>query len=263
VDHSLLRRVLTGVVFLPVLFYLVHLGGWFFTAFLLLVILVGAWEWRRLVGDDRVGGLLRALGALALCLAVSRSGEGNLTLGLAGFLLLVMLVALWHRSGDSRSWSGDLLLGALYLGLLPAFLILMRALPGGRELVLLTYATVFCCDTAAYLIGRAWGRHPLWPRVSPRKTWEGAAAGLVAALLLPLALRSWGVTSVSPLEAAGFGLIVGTLGQAGDLIESRWKRERGIKDSSALLPGHGGVLDRFDNLHFVAPILYTYLVVIG
>ena len=68
---------------------------------------------------------------------------------------------------------------------------------------------------------------------------------------------------MSPLEAAGFGLIVGTLGQAGDLIESRWKREQGIKDSSALLPGHGGVLDRFDNLHFIAPFLYTYLVVIG
>ena len=142
---------------------------------------------------------------------------------------------------------------------MPSFLLRMRDLPTGREAVLLAYGAVFACDTFAYAVGRLVGRRPLWVRISPRKTVEGALGGLIGALVAALVAR-WLVPGFLGIaEAIGFGLLVGTLGQMGDLVESHWKREAGCKDSSRLIPGHGGILDRFDNLHFVAPALYAYL----
>jgi phosphatidate cytidylyltransferase len=98
--------------------------------------------------------------------------------------------------------------------------------------------------------------------VSPRKTWEGAAAGLLAAVGAAALARVWFAGFLGWAAIVEVGLIVGVLGQLGDLVESLWKREAGVKDSSGLIPGHGGVLDRFDNLHFVAPVLYTHLVLV-
>ncbi|MFH1144111.1 MAG: phosphatidate cytidylyltransferase [Candidatus Eisenbacteria bacterium] len=252
---------MTGALLLPVLLFLIHQGGWAFSGFILLVVACASWEWRRMVGLGPGEGAWLALGGLGICLAASRpDAAGTMLLSVAGFVLGTLLLGLRRAGGDSRRRSGDLLLGFLYVGLLPAFLLRMRALPDGRAAVLLTYATVFLCDTCAFAIGRLFGRRPLWSRVSPRKTWEGAVAGLLGAVIAALAGRAWFAGFLGPGQAVGFGAIVGVLGQAGDLVESQWKRETGVKDSSALIPGHGGVLDRFDNLHFVAPILYSYLV---
>lgn len=264
-DRHLGVRTLTGIVGLPVLFFLIHRGGLAYLAFTFLVVVLGAWEWWRLSGrPSGLGGLaLGFAGALGALQGGIEPRPERLLAFLALLLLLWALASLVDRSPGSAARAGQGLLGMLYVGLLPAFLVRMRALEGGREALLLTYATVFLCDTAAYAIGRAWGRRPLWPAVSPRKTWEGAVAGLAGALVAALAGMAWFAQGLGVAGAIGFGLIVGVLGQVGDLVESRWKRESGIKDSSALLPGHGGVLDRFDNLHFVAPILYTYLTLLA
>jgi phosphatidate cytidylyltransferase len=257
-------RLAAAAVFLPILFYLIRLGGWAYAAFVLLVVLLGAWEWWRLGRSAGAGADLvpLAVGSIGACLtAIDPRPE---RCGILGGLLLVaaLLQGLRHADGSASRRVGHLVLGALYVGLLPAFLIRMRALPHGAAALYLTYATVFLCDTAAYGVGRALGRHALWPRVSPRKTWEGAIAGLVASIATAVACRFGFADFLSVPAAAGFGLMVGVLGQVGDLVESLWKREAGVKDTSALVPGHGGVLDRFDNLHFVAPVLYTYLIVL-
>jgi phosphatidate cytidylyltransferase len=259
--RNLIWRVGTGAVFLPVLYVLIQAGGWAYTALVFLVVVVGAWEWWRL-GVPAAGPLDLALlvaGALGALQGGADPRPERLAVFLALWLTLVLLAGLRHADGGALRRAGHLTLGVLYVGLLPAFLLRQRALPEGGEALLLTYFTVFACDTAAYASGRLAGRHALWPRISPRKTWEGAAGGLLGALAAAMAGRAWFAGFLSPGAAVGFGLIAGTLGQLGDLVESLLKREAGAKDSSALIPGHGGVLDRFDNLHFVAPALYAYL----
>jgi phosphatidate cytidylyltransferase len=259
--RGLPARVATGAVFLPALVYLVHRGGWAYTGFVLLVVVLGAWEWWRLGRAAGAGSPLALVVAAAAgaCLAGSDPRGERLALFLGLLLAVTLVLGLRHADGTSARRAGHLLLGACYVGLLPAFLVRMRALPDGREALYLTYLTALVCDTAAYGIGRALGRHPLWTRVSPRTTREGAIAGLLAAVAAAELARLWFAGFLGPWEALGFGLIVGVIGQTGDLIESLWKREAGVKDASALIPGHGGVLDRFDSLHFVAPVLYTYL----
>jgi phosphatidate cytidylyltransferase len=128
---------------------------------------------------------------------------------------------------------------------------------GGTVIALL--AAIWMCDTAAYFGGRAMGRHKLFPRVSPNKTWEGAVWGFAAAVGTLVAARALGLSYLSAVDAVVLGGVVGVLGQFGDLVESLLKRDAGVKDSSALLPGHGGVFDRFDSFIFVAPAVFLYL----
>ncbi|MEW6510489.1 MAG: phosphatidate cytidylyltransferase [Bacteroidota bacterium] len=129
---------------------------------------------------------------------------------------------------------------------------------GGKTVVAL-FASIWICDSAAYFAGRAFGRHKLFPRVSPKKTWEGAAAGFLAAIGTFLLARAVALPYLSPAGAIVCGTVVGVFGQIGDLAESLLKRDAGVKDSSSLIPGHGGALDRFDSLMFVSPILFLYL----
>lgn len=129
----------------------------------------------------------------------------------------------------------------------------------GGYTVISVLAVIWICDTAAYHTGMAVGRRKLFERVSPNKTWEGAVAGFLAAILAALAAKFLVLEYLAVPHALAVGLIVGTLGQTGDLFESLLKRDAGVKDSSALLPGHGGVLDRFDSLLFTAPAVYLYI----
>jgi phosphatidate cytidylyltransferase len=259
--RNLIWRIGTGVVFLPVLYLLIRAGGWAYAAVVFAIVVVGAWEWWRLTcaGTGLAELVLLVAGALGALQGGQDPRPERLAVFLALWLAVVLLVELRHADGGALRRTGQLVVGTLYLGLLPAFLLRMRALPIGREALLLTYVTVFACDTAAFGVGSLAGRHPLWPRISPRKTWEGAAGGLVGALVAALVCRVWFADFLTPAAVVGFALIAGTLGQAGDLVESLWKREVGCKDTSAVIPGHGGVLDRFDSLHFVAPALYVYL----
>jgi len=129
---------------------------------------------------------------------------------------------------------------------------------GGLTLITILVA-IWMCDSAAYFVGRWLGRHPLFKRVSPKKTWEGAAAGFVAGVGSFLLLGAWFLPFLTVTDRVLCGVAVGVFGQIGDLAESLLKRDGGVKDSSLLIPGHGGILDRFDSLVFVAPILFLYL----
>jgi phosphatidate cytidylyltransferase len=128
---------------------------------------------------------------------------------------------------------------------------------GGMMVALLV--TIWVCDSAAYFGGRAMGRNKLFPRVSPNKTVEGAIWGAVTALVIMAAAQKLALDFMSMTDALIIGAIVGVGGQLGDLVESLLKRDAGVKDSSSLLPGHGGVFDRFDSLIFVSPAVFLYL----
>ncbi len=129
----------------------------------------------------------------------------------------------------------------------------------GGWTVLAIFGGIWVCDSGAYFAGRAFGRHKLFPRVSPNKTWEGAVAGFAAAIVAFVLFRQFLLPYLSLRDALVCGGIIGIFGQVGDLAESLLKRDAGVKDSSTLIPGHGGVLDRFDSLLFVAPVLFFYL----
>jgi phosphatidate cytidylyltransferase len=146
----------------------------------------------------------------------------------------------------------------IYLGLPIGALVAVRRFAGAPVLFLLML-TVMVSDTAQYYTGRLLGRRPLAPTVSPKKTMEGAAGGFVFGTALFMVAGAWWLPSMSLPLRAGLGASIVALGIAGDLFESMLKRSAGVKDSSALIPGHGGVLDRIDALLFAAPVYYIVL----
>ncbi|MFZ1281640.1 MAG: phosphatidate cytidylyltransferase, partial [Ignavibacteriaceae bacterium] len=129
----------------------------------------------------------------------------------------------------------------------------------GGYLIISIFASIWICDSAAFFGGTALGKHKLFHRVSPKKSWEGAIFGFVFAILAMILAKNLVLDFLSLKDAIAIGLITGTIGQIGDLAESLLKRDAGVKDSSNLIPGHGGIFDRFDSLLFSAPVIYLYL----
>jgi phosphatidate cytidylyltransferase len=183
-----------------------------------------------------------------------------LDVALMAGLVAIGLSALgsWRGGAHALATVSAALFPALYLGLPIGALVAVRAFAGPRVLFLLML-TVMVSDTAQYYTGRAFGRRPLAPAISPKKTVEGAAGGFVFGTALFVAAGAWWVPTMPVALRAGLGLAIVALGIAGDLFESMLKRSAGVKDSSALIPGHGGILDRIDALLFAAPIYYIFL----
>ena len=134
----------------------------------------------------------------------------------------------------------------------------LRGLDDGRNWVFLALATTFASDTTAFFVGRALGRHKLAPAISPGKTWEGAIAGVIAAIIVSLFFTR--LLPISYVQALTLGLLVSIFGQLGDLVESLLKRNMGVKDSGKLFPGHGGALDRLDSVVFASVVVYYYVI---
>ena len=146
-----------------------------------------------------------------------------------------------------------------YLALLPSFLAQLRWLPNGATALALCIFVPKSCDIGAYFTGRGLGRHRMTPVLSPKKTWEGLAGGLVTAMLVALGINHYGAVLSGPLSALGFGLVVGGAGVLGDLAESLIKRDCQRKDASDVVPGFGGVLDVIDAVVFAAPVAYGWI----
>lgn len=129
----------------------------------------------------------------------------------------------------------------------------------GAWLVFATFIGIWTCDSLAFFAGKAFGKHKLFPRVSPNKSWEGAIVGFLSSSAVFVVLAHYLLPFLPPVHAALIGALVGIIGQFGDLVESLFKRDAGVKDSSNIIPGHGGVYDRFDAAMFVAPVVYLYV----
>jgi phosphatidate cytidylyltransferase len=173
-------------------------------------------------------------------------------------LSLIMLLFLPKKDGVFTTWAWTMA-GVLYVGWLLSYLVALR-LDAGREWVFLAIFATFGSDTAAYFMGKAFGKHRLAPRISPGKTWEGTAAGLFGAVVISLLF-----TLPTPLQlplsywqAILLGFFISVFGQIGDLVESLMKRNAGVKESGNLMPGHGGLLDRMDSIIFAGVVVYFY-----
>lgn len=189
---------------------------------------------------------------------------GALFLGLMSTAWLVLFSPRDSVTGMHSEW-GRLLLGLLYVPLPLGFFPLLLELPGGHGFgwLLLAFAGTWGGDTGGYFVGRAFGRHKLFPLVSPKKTWEGLAGGLFGAVLLCLALKFLFFPWASVLDCVLLGVAADLVGVTGDLVESMMKRDADVKDSGFFLPGHGGMLDRIDSLLFTLPLVYLYATVMG
>ena len=148
----------------------------------------------------------------------------------------------------------------LYVGLLLSHLVWLRDLDFGREWVLFALFVTFASDTAAYFIGRRWGRDPLAPDISPGKTWQGAVAGVIAAIVMGLLLLNLFELPLNYGQAVLLALAVSVFGQLGDLVESLFKRNMNTKDLGDSMPGHGGFLDRLDSVIFAGIVVYYFVI---
>jgi phosphatidate cytidylyltransferase len=252
-------RARSAVIVVVVVAVPTILGGWPFLALVALMAALGAWEFSKLL---RQGGYQPltwlAIGLSLLFVAQARWPDLlPLSLLLTVAVLGSLLLALWHKSPQPASDWALTLAGILYLGWLLGHFLRLRALPDGLAWIALAVLVVWAADVSAYFAGRSFGRHPWWPRHSPKKTWEGYLTGVLAATLAG-ALVGHLLVGIPWLEGMALGLLAGVLAPLGDLAESMIKRQVGAKDSSNLIPGHGGVLDRIDTMLITIPLVFYW-----
>ena len=249
-------RFRTGFVYIVVSVVCVLASEWTTLALLVAMAGITAGEFYYMLRQDAKlpNEMLGIIAAMLYPVSVFFLGlNGALYVSLALLLALIVWYVFWMRARVPDV--GVSFFGAAYCGMLLSGIIVVReALPApwGGVLVLGIFLSVWANDSFAYLIGRKFGKHKLAPRTSPKKSWEGFLAGLVASMLF-----WWGLTFIpgvvmSVPQALVFGLVCGLMGVLGDLAESRIKRNSGFKDSGTIMPGHGGLLDRCDSLFLVA-----------
>jgi phosphatidate cytidylyltransferase len=271
-EFAVLTRVASTIVFVPVVAALLAIGGLPWVALVAGSAAVAALEMHHL--QSQLGRhnppLFGPVVAAALVMAAPRGADVMMA------VLTATVVAAFglqlRRPNGARSaadWSASLS-GPVYIGVLFSFGVLLRGLPSGFAWTALLLWLVWWNDSAAYLVGRKAGRNRLAPILSPKKTWEGFAAGTAASVLagavapaLALGLASAfpsldtdAVALLPPVAVASLGLLVALLAPAGDLSKSFLKRQAGVKDAGHIIPGHGGMMDRVDSLLFAAPAVY-------
>ncbi|MBI2724177.1 MAG: phosphatidate cytidylyltransferase [Chloroflexi bacterium] len=191
----------------------------------------------------------------------ARGGRGIWLAWLAGALVVAPLAALAQAEDDARREDVVWTLAAVtYAGFLGGFLVLLRDADNGRSWVFLAVLATFATDTAAYFTGRAIGKRPLAPAISPKKTFEGFVGGCIGGAIAVVALHAVFNLGTTPGQVALLALTLPIAAAAGDLVESAIKRIAGVKDASELIPGHGGVMDRLDSVLFVAPLVYLFVI---
>jgi phosphatidate cytidylyltransferase len=259
-----LKRWITGIVALPIIYLLVSAGGMVFTLLIAAVSVITLWEYNRAVFKSDSDGPARLIPLLGLCLSpviiwsVYRGALIYTPLILAVDLIVVagLTLPLFKNDTQAPHWVGKQVLGLVYIPVFLSFLVLIRSGESGAQWIFWILCIVAAGDTGAFYSGTYLGRHKLCPWVSPKKTIEGSMGGLVANILIALLFKMILLPSLATLPCIAFAVVIGIAGQVGDLFASEFKRSAGIKDSGTLLPGHGGFLDRLDALLFASPLAY-------
>ncbi|AFH48334.1 Phosphatidate cytidylyltransferase [Ignavibacterium album JCM 16511] len=270
--NNAIVRILVSVFAIPLILIVSYLGKWYFTSFILAIALIAFYEFYSFAkSKNALINLPFGLIGIALII-VNQFKPFNDYKTLIIFWFLILLIYELFRNKESALLNLSLTsFGFLYFALMGSSLIAIREFypdvddlyNKGAYIIFSLLGTIWICDSAAYFFGTAFGKHKLFPRVSPKKSWEGAIFGFVFAILSMILFQKIFVDFLPLSTAIGIGVIIGIFGQIGDLIESLLKRDAGVKDSSNLIPGHGGIFDRFDSLLFSAPFVYYYLFYFG
>ncbi|MGB9553035.1 MAG: phosphatidate cytidylyltransferase [bacterium] len=253
---SLLLRILSACVLLPIIFFLGYLGGWALWILILLFGSVALWELCLLLNLRKSDLIPVYLSFLLFLFGLRFPNYLSLELVLLISLLLDTLYSI-VKGGSERSLRAAVILFApSYLGFLLRYIYLLRAKPEGFYLLTLFLLSTFASDSVAFFAGKFWGKRKIFPTISPGKTLEGTLASPIGGILGAVVTAL--IFNHSPLNVIPLGVLVSLFALWGDLFESILKREAKKKDSSNLIPGHGGFLDRLDSLLFTAPLVYFY-----
>lgn len=262
------KRVLTAVVALPFVIAAIILGGLWFFSLILVLLSVAAIEFCALMKQDGFSPApvfaVALLGILLIDAQFPTWRPFGYRILVPGVSLVLMASLTWqlaHREGHPTADWALSMAGGLYLGWFGAHMLRLRNVPEGEWWVLTAIPAIMIADSTAYFVGRKWGRHKMAPTLSPGKTWEGFAAGVVIGPLVAAGLAAlwrWFAGPAAPNWLAGLviGVAVSIAAPLGDLVVSMMKREAGAKDSGTLFPGHGGALDRVDSILWAGVIGY-------
>lgn len=276
---NLVKRILVGLVGIPTAIGVVYIGGWVFAGAIILLTVLALTEFYKIALSKDASpnvplGVIWSIViqfVVALNLVNSEWGLGAFEAPIGILVLLVVGTLATLTAELFRSKPNSLLnvaltvFGVAYITLSMSALLFLREVTDsfvvgtwgtlGTSLVVTLFVSVWSADTVAFFVGRSFGRHKLFERVSPKKSWEGAIGGLVGSVLAFWGMAQWILPNLEAETAILCGAVVGTVGPLGDLSESLLKRDAVVKDSGSILPGHGGVFDRFDSMLFAAPVV--------
>lgn len=261
----MLKRVLSGVVLIPIVIYIVlYAPSYWILAVSTLITFLALLEFNNLglhKTRDKTFDYLGALSGAGLVPLLFFCGKEAFLAALAGLVFLLFLYGLFGKRelSDSALDVSSKALGFVYLSLPLSYLAPLAGLEEGRWWLLFLLVVIWSNDTFAYFTGKKIGKHKLAPVISPKKTVEGAIGGVIGGAVAGLLLVHFSGMDSDPLSTVLITVAVGLVAMAGDLAESLLKRGAGVKDSGSIIPGHGGVLDRIDSLIFPVPLLYYYL----
>jgi phosphatidate cytidylyltransferase len=258
-----LRRYISGALLIPLVSIPAFFGGFPYFALILCAASGAAYEYDALMRHggykpERLWGFVLILLLLA---DAAFPGNGILHSGLPLFVMLTLAVPLLASdlSGALLNWALTLA-GALYIGALLAQFIVLRQLQYGPELSAMAAFATWMCDSAAFVFGTRFGKHRFAPRISPKKSWEGAIGGGLVGLLTAVVWGFFFIPTIPIYHIVTLGVLIIVSGMIGDLAESLIKRQVGAKDAGGLIPGHGGVLDRIDSMMFAFPVTLLYAI---
>lgn len=268
--RGIVRRVLAGVVFIPVFVLLTRAGGYYFLGFVDLFICLGLFEFYRMMSAKGMHPY-RGIGmASGITLSTYMYFESGVYANFFFTFVLIAIMGLELTRQDNRRavyHVSTTVFGIVYVAYLGSHLVLLRELPWqidrpyemGARFVFLAFTMTWASDTGAYVVGKTLGKRLLLPRVSRAKTWEGAVGGVVFGAMAGGVCAMTFADFLHPAWGIALGAACSMIGLLGDLFESMLKRDADIKDTSRIIPGHGGVLDRFDSLLFTVPLIYYFL----
>lgn len=262
-------RASIALVFGPLIILAALFGGYYLLTFVLLVVLASVYELAKMAEQKGAHSqlLLPWLSSIAVLLSFFYGSTDFIVPILIFALALLFFVEMYRPKGSPLLNVSVSFFNGFYFSLLFGSFLLLRQMPAalgleyraaGEWLMMMIFAT-WVCDTAAYVVGSYIGKHKLIPRVSPNKSIEGTVAGFVFAVLTAWLCHVWFIDVLSLKDSLIIGAITGSFGQYGDLFESLLKRDAGVKDSGTIIPGHGGIMDRFDSLTLTTPLVYLYL----
>lgn len=262
---DLAKRVAVAVVGIPFILYMLMLGGWGIAVLIALISLGMTLEYYRLLKQKTIFVYFYPLILISVAgpvLFVLERGILFVTILYILTIIYFFLKFLQNQEGEPLPNLAFSILGLIYLNGFPLMLLPLREISPESEqgfyLVLAWIIAIWVCDTFAYFGGTLFGKHKLAPTISPNKSVEGFVFGLIGSLVVAFLAKNIVPYDISLAAWMGMGGIAGIFGQLGDLVESRFKRLIGVKDTSAILPGHGGFMDRFDSIIFTAPLMVLY-----
>ncbi len=257
-----MKREVVAVLSLPVLyFYIMKLPPVYFFFLLLIIVLIALMEFYSMYKVEKVFTFSAVFFSTFFLYAVYSGIREILLLIIIPVLVIISIRLLQSKKGPQKALYdlAPVLVGFLYIPIVLSLLLYIRQY--GPEWIIYTGATVWCSDSFAYYIGKNFGKKKLYPSVSPKKTVEGSFGSLAGGIISSVLLSLLFIKDLNISEAVILGTLIGVIAIVGDLTESLFKRDSGVKDSSSLIPGHGGILDKLDGIIFATPVVYIFLVI--